>query len=169
MVDLQNTDLLKTKVFWPHSKFFCSLFLITYAVMPIIMLSCVPVFRFKLFYTVTIKGDGLVTQLSVQNLNGILCNSCMKCNFFLASDPFSFTWLLHTYFSVPDVTKVTISGLGGLTYIDKVSKKIMCSYDYNVQVDGGQEKQEKIDYVTISGFTDRYLCKMSLKIIIEAG
>ncbi len=36
-------------------------------------------------------------------------------------DSFSFTWLLHTYFSVPDISKVTISGLGGLTYSDKVN------------------------------------------------
>ena len=26
--------------------------------------------KFKLIYTVTVKGDGLVTQLTVHNLNG---------------------------------------------------------------------------------------------------
>jgi glucose-6-phosphate 1-epimerase len=83
--------------------------------------------RFKLTYTVTVKGDGLVTDLTVHNLND--------------SQEFSFTWLLHTYFSLPDITKTTISGLGGLTYIDKV--------------DGGKEKTEVNDPLIITGFTDR--------------
>ena len=34
--------------------------------------------------------------------------------------PFQFTTLLHTYFRVPDVTKTTVSGFSGLTYVDKV-------------------------------------------------
>jgi len=33
---------------------------------------------------------------------------------------FEFTTLFHTYFRVPDVTKTTVSGLKGLTYVDKV-------------------------------------------------
>ena len=43
-------------------------------------------------------------------------------SFSLDQESFSFTWLLHTYFSVPDISKVTISGLGGLTYVDKVGQ-----------------------------------------------
>ena len=39
---------------------------------------------------------------------------------------FDFTCLLHTYFSLPDVTKTSISGLGSLKFIDKVS--INCHY-----------------------------------------
>lgn len=38
--------------------------------------------------------------------------------------PFEFTTLFHTYFRVPDVTNTTVSGLKGLTYVDKVQ-----SYD----------------------------------------
>lgn len=34
--------------------------------------------------------------------------------------PFEFTTLFHTYFRVPDVTQTTVSGLQGLTYVDKV-------------------------------------------------
>ncbi|XP_011408306.2 PREDICTED: putative glucose-6-phosphate 1-epimerase isoform X2 [Amphimedon queenslandica] len=83
--------------------------------------------KFKLSYTVCVMSSGLFTELSVNNLND--------------SEPFSFTWLLHTYFAVPDVTKCTISGLSCLTYKDKV--------------DEGKEKKEVNDLVTISGFTDR--------------
>jgi hypothetical protein len=43
---------------------------------------------------------------------------------------------------LPDITKTTISGLKGLTYIDKV--------------DGGKEKTEVNDPLIITGFTDRY-------------
>lgn len=39
---------------------------------------------------------------------------------FTDEKPFEFTTLLHTYFRVPDVTKTTVSGLTGLTYVDKV-------------------------------------------------
>ena len=46
-----------------------------------------------------------------------------ECTAFSSVDEnaFSFTCLLHTYFSLPDVTKTTVSGLGGLTYVDKVN------------------------------------------------
>ena len=44
-----------------------------------------------------------------------------SCIYYAETDLFSFTCLLHTYFSLPDVTKSTVSGLGGLTYIDKVA------------------------------------------------
>ena len=40
-------------------------------------------------------------------------------------EAFSFTWLLHTYFRLPDISKTTISGLGGLTYVDKVSDQLI--------------------------------------------
>lgn len=83
--------------------------------------------KFKLLYTVKVSGDGLTTALSVTNLND--------------KEAFSFTWLLHTYFRLPDISKTTISGLGGLTYVDKV--------------DGFKEKQEANDPMTITGFTDR--------------
>ena len=37
------------------------------------------------------------------------------------SEAFSFTCLLHTYFSLPHISQTSVSGLGGLTYIDKVA------------------------------------------------
>ena len=76
-------------------------------------------------YTVTVKANGLCTGLSVWNLNGqyiVLHTNDTTLLFYDMADkePFSFTWLLHTYFKLPDVSKTTISGLKGLTYIDKV-------------------------------------------------
>jgi len=54
-----------------------------------------------------LKATSLSQQLSVTNAD---------------DRPFSFTTLLHTYFSVSHISKVSIRGLQGLSYIDKVIK-----------------------------------------------
>ncbi|XP_071042373.1 uncharacterized protein [Parasteatoda tepidariorum] len=54
---------------------------------------------------------------------------------------FNFTFLLHTYFSTPDVFNCKVIGLQGCTYIDKTN-------------DGSSEKEEN-EQVVLSGFTDR--------------
>lgn len=54
-----------------------------------------------------------------------LNHNCMLLPYvqtFADTVPFDFTCLLHTYFRVPDVSKTTISGLGGLKYVDKVGR-----------------------------------------------
>jgi len=56
-------------------------------------------------YSVTLAKSGLQTTLNVQN-NG--------------KEAFEFQMLLHTYFAVDDISKVTINGLGSSTYTDKV-------------------------------------------------
>ena len=56
---------------------------------------------------------------------------------------FTFTTLLHTYFRLPQISEVTISGLSKLEYIDKVAN--------------GERKQEQSELLTVNGFTDRYL------------
>lgn len=82
--------------------------------------------KFEVNYTVTVKSTALVTELSVKNLND--------------AASFDFTCLLHTYFSLPNVSKTTISGLGALKYIDKVDK--------------GTTKEETEDPKTIDKLTD---------------
>lgn len=82
--------------------------------------------KFKLDLEVVLKADSLVTTLIATNRN--------------EKESFSFTWLLHTYFSTPDILQTTVSGLGGLQYLDKV--------------DEGKSKQETSDPKTISQFTD---------------
>lgn len=52
-----------------------------------------------------------------------------------------FTTLLHTYFRLPQIANVTISGLSELEYIDKVAN--------------GERKYEKSALLTVNGFTDR--------------
>jgi glucose-6-phosphate 1-epimerase len=56
-------------------------------------------------------------------------------------EPFSFEAALHTYFAVGDVRAVSIDGLSGLQYVDKV--------------DGGVEKTQAAGVVQLSGETDR--------------
>jgi glucose-6-phosphate 1-epimerase len=82
--------------------------------------------KFELLYSVALTQTDLNFELVVRNKG---------------DRSFSFTWLLHTYFKLDDVAKATVSGLGGLTYIDKTQ--------------GGQEFVEKDNLVKITGFTDR--------------
>ena len=69
----------------------------------------------------TVKANGLHTGLSVWNLNGQYNTDTTVIYDTVDKEPFSFTWLLHTYFKLPDVSETTISGLKGLTYTDKVA------------------------------------------------
>ena len=81
---------------------------------------------------------------------------------FLDVASFDFTCLLHTYFSLPDVSKTTISGLGALKYIDKVKIKLPVPMLHSTliglytQVDKGSTKEETEDPKTIDKFTDRF-------------
>lgn len=54
------------------------------------------------------------------NVNTVFNNNVILLCFSADPKPFEFTTLLHTYFRVPDVTQTTVSGLKGLTYVDKV-------------------------------------------------
>ncbi|XP_033107419.1 putative glucose-6-phosphate 1-epimerase [Anneissia japonica] len=62
-------------------------------------------YNFCVTYTILLRNKEFETRLQVENSG---------------SDEFEFTTLLHTYFSVPDINKTTISGLQGLQFIDKV-------------------------------------------------
>ncbi|KAL1304078.1 hypothetical protein AAFC00_000513 [Neodothiora populina] len=62
-------------------------------------------YDFSLQYSVTLGKDGLQTMLSVRNEG---------------DKPFDFQMLTHTYFAIPDISKVTITGLSGVKYTDKV-------------------------------------------------
>ena len=62
---------------------------------------------FRLLLKVQLFADSLDMAMVVSNLNG--------------TNDFTFTAALHTYYRVSDVTQAYISGLKGLTYVDKVS------------------------------------------------
>jgi len=83
-------------------------------------------FKFELEYTVVLQAEGFSTSLNVRNTD---------------SKPFDFTCLFHTYWKVPDVTKVKVSGLSGLTFDDKLT-------------DEGKQKEER-EFVTIAKNVDR--------------
>jgi glucose-6-phosphate 1-epimerase len=80
---------------------------------------------FRATFTVTF-GPTLSISLAVRNL---------------ASHPVVFEEALHTYFEVSEVAKVSVSGLAGATFIDKV--------------DGATRKTEGSNAVTLTGETDR--------------
>ncbi|KAK2158820.1 hypothetical protein LSH36_163g02039 [Paralvinella palmiformis] len=81
---------------------------------------------FQLTYIVTLLEDSLKTDFIVKNVD---------------DKQLGFTCLLHNYFKVPDVTKVTVSGLNGLRYKDKVR--------------GGEMFTENGELVTVSENIDR--------------
>ncbi|USW47320.1 Putative aldose 1-/Glucose-6-phosphate 1-epimerase, galactose mutarotase-like domain superfamily [Septoria linicola] len=62
-------------------------------------------YKFSLVYSVTLGKDGLQTMLHVRN-DG--------------DKSFDFQTLLHSYFSVADISKTQVNGLGSETYVDKV-------------------------------------------------
>jgi glucose-6-phosphate 1-epimerase len=80
---------------------------------------------FRLSYRVTI-GRTLTMELAVANDSGA---------------PLDFEEALHTYYAVADARTVSIDGLGGTTYIDKV--------------DGAKRKVQLADALTFEGRTDR--------------
>ncbi|KAI7908181.1 galactose mutarotase-like domain-containing protein [Cokeromyces recurvatus] len=95
---------------------------------------------FRLHYTVTLGEKTLKTFFSLKNED---------------EDTFEFNMLLHTYFLVPDITKVAVQGLTSCEYIDKVQNGI------NVT-----EENEK---VTINGEVDRVYKKVQDKVLLEVN
>lgn len=61
--------------------------------------------KFVLLYTVSLKSDGLHVRFEVQNCD---------------DHEFTFTALLHTYFNIEFIDSVSINGLNGLHYADKL-------------------------------------------------
>jgi glucose-6-phosphate 1-epimerase len=89
--------------------------------------------KFALEYTVALSESGaLRTGLRIKNTHD--------------AGAFAFQALLHTYFSVPDATKLVVSGLQGCQYIDQVLAGREC------QLAGEEEEGE--GRVTISKETD---------------
>ncbi|KAG1457575.1 hypothetical protein G6F46_001527 [Rhizopus delemar] len=70
-------------------------------------------------------------------------------------DTFEFNILLHTYFRVPDVSRVQIQGLISSEYIDKTA--------------GSIQELEKNDKVTISQEVDRVYKKVQDHLLLEIG
>ncbi|KAL6712222.1 hypothetical protein ACN47E_000099 [Coniothyrium glycines] len=60
---------------------------------------------FGLVYSITLSKNSLQTMLTVRNEG---------------EESFEFQFLLHTYFKIQDISKVTVTGLAGTEYIDKV-------------------------------------------------
>jgi glucose-6-phosphate 1-epimerase len=93
--------------------------------------------KFTARYTATF-GNELELQLAVRNDDG---------------EAFTFEEALHTYVLVGDVAKATLSGLGGVEYLDKVA--------------GGRPRQGDAP-MQISGETDRvYLATQSTCVIAD--
>ncbi|KAF9930532.1 hypothetical protein BGZ65_005295 [Modicella reniformis] len=65
-------------------------------------------YDFSLVYTVKLAANTIETHLRVHNVG---------------DKPFDFNTLLHTYFMIPDASKVRVIGLSGCDYTDKVLQK----------------------------------------------
>lgn len=76
-------------------------------------------YSFALQYTVTITEESLKMTLSVKNTS---------------DSSFAFTGCLHTYFRTPDINKVSLVGLAGISYIDKVAARSVRVDDVNLKI-----------------------------------
>ncbi len=83
-------------------------------------------FKFNFVYSLTLTARSLQMSVDVSNNS----DSNME-----------FTFALHTYYNVPDVTACRVTNLKGLSYVDKT--------------DENKIKKEEEDEVKITGFTDR--------------
>ncbi|CDS10766.1 hypothetical protein LRAMOSA11252 [Lichtheimia ramosa] len=95
---------------------------------------------FRLTYTVTLTANSLKTALMVKNED---------------QDTFEFNTLLHTYLNAPDISSVSVKGLKGLTFIDKVQN--------------GAKATESRDEVTVSSEVDRIYCDVPDKLQVNLG
>lgn len=68
------------------------------------------------------------------------------------SVPFSYSGALHSYFNVGDVTRITIHGLDGCTYVDQTD---------------GRRRKEQSGPLTIAGETDRIYLDTSADCVID--
>eukprot|EP00928_Gymnodinium_smaydae_P047796 TRINITY_DN31927_c0_g1_i1.p1 TRINITY_DN31927_c0_g1~~TRINITY_DN31927_c0_g1_i1.p1 ORF type:complete len:292 (-),score=79.10 TRINITY_DN31927_c0_g1_i1:262-1137(-) len=82
--------------------------------------------KFRLEYVVTLTAVSLKMTLRVINTG---------------EEDFKFMALLHTYFTIPEVSDAAVRGLVGREYIDKV--------------DEGKTKQETSAHIELPSFTDR--------------
>jgi len=83
--------------------------------------------RFLFEYTLSLLSE------SEMEMDAVITNT--------GDTSFDFTFLLHTYFSVPDVISCRITGLKECTYVDKVRNGVL--------------NKEENDEVALSEFTDR--------------
>jgi glucose-6-phosphate 1-epimerase len=95
--------------------------------------------HFKLAYRMVI-GPTLTLELAVANDSGN-GGGVSKEDMAKLGSPLVFEEALHTYYAVADARKVSIDGLGGTTYIDKV--------------DGFKEKVQPAGALHFAGRTDR--------------
>eukprot|EP00808_Paulinella_micropora_P012075 g21884.t1 len=76
-------------------------------------------YQFKLEYELTLQANHLAFKFTVRNED---------------SKKFDFTALLHTYFKVDSIDKIRVSGLKGVTYMDKVAGKTVVEESGDVKI-----------------------------------
>ncbi|KAF3941158.1 hypothetical protein ABW19_dt0203652 [Dactylella cylindrospora] len=96
-------------------------------------------YTFGLLYSVTLTKETLETKMVVQNPG---------------EETFDFNILFHTYLRIPDITKLTVSGLSGLTYRDKTQNHA--------------EITESSDAIAITSQTDRVYVSAPGSVIVSS-
>ena len=97
--------------------------------------------KFGITYTIMLCKESLNFNIAIENRG---------------AHPFEFTSLLHTYFRTSNASKVTVSGLNGLSFVDKVRGAIV--------------DVESSEHVAIDQYIDRvYSGALSEHIITHLG
>ena len=100
--------------------------------------------NFVVAYTVRLHGEELHTDMRVMNMN--------------TSEAFTFNGALHTYFEVADINKAKVSGLKGLTFLDKT-----------VDPENPAKKVEDRDAVVFEGPVDSVYLGSSGHVSLDVG
>ncbi len=95
--------------------------------------------HFKLAYNVTV-GHTLTLELTVMNDSGSGGVHEAAAEMTALGAPLVFEEALHTYLAVADARKVSIDGLGGTTYLDKVDE-----FKRKIQADGPLKLEGRTD------------------------
>ncbi|ODV90435.1 hypothetical protein CANCADRAFT_2163 [Tortispora caseinolytica NRRL Y-17796] len=94
---------------------------------------------FTLIYTITLGEDYLTTSMSIENTS----NSAFDCQF-----------LFHTYLRVPDIATVSVRGLDGVDFTDKVT---------------GSSYHSNAADTTIAGEVDRMYSAVTKTVSVKTG
>jgi len=97
-------------------------------------------YAFGLIYSIVLGRKGLETKIVVRNEG---------------SETLDFHVLFHTYFSVPDISNVSVTGLQGTTYTDKTL--------------GGKSSEESSSTLTITGEMDRVYKSVPGAVTVQLG
>eukprot|EP01100_Stratorugosa_tubuloviscum_P001917 TRINITY_DN1439_c3_g1_i1.p1 TRINITY_DN1439_c3_g1~~TRINITY_DN1439_c3_g1_i1.p1 ORF type:complete len:289 (-),score=117.34 TRINITY_DN1439_c3_g1_i1:50-916(-) len=105
-------------------------------------------FKFTLHFVITLENDNLQTELRVINNE--------------SSSAFTFTVALHTYFLIDQILNVSVNGLQGLEFIDKVKGN-----SHNTEINANVSINSETDRIYINAPNQIQIQDTNQNVILE--